>query len=208
MGKRTRKPRGAGSGQPAPGPARVDPARAAAGIGSAAPPPAGVPGTPDGPPVAPPREDRNAAMKRGYARGEARNEAIRQSLEPLKPGERPGAVTAAALVAAGLGVLNIVLWAVGVDTASSDDEESNAVLATFSFAAVMFVAAYFMWKARYWAVIGFQALLGITIVIAGLSLPLASNLAAVAICVTVLLLGGTLFWKLVRALARLQMPAR
>lgn len=191
MGKRTRKPRGAGTGAPA---APVASAR--------------VPGTPDGPPVAPPPEDRNAAMKRGYARSEARNEAIRQSLEPLAPGERPGAVTVAALVAAGLGVLNIVLWAVGVDTGGSSAKKSDTVLATFSFAAVMFVAAFFMWKARYWAVIGFQALLGITIVIAGLSLPLASNLTAVAICVTVLLLGGALFWKLVRALARLQMPAR
>ena len=65
-----------------------------------------------------------------------------------------------------------------------------------------------MWKAKYWAVIGFQALLGITLVIAGLSLPLASNLLAVVLCLSVLVFGGWLFWKLVRALARLQMPAR
>jgi len=206
MGKRTRKPRGAGSGEPAPGSAPVDPVRAAAGIGSALPP-AGVPGTPDGPPTAPP-EDKNASLKRGYARSEARNEAIRQSLEPLQPGERPGAVTVAALVAAGLGVLNIVLWAVGVDTTSSDNTDGTPAFGTFAFAAVMWVAAFFMWKARYWAVIGFQALLGITLIFAGLSLPLASNALAVVICLTVLLLGGWLFWKLVRALARLQMPAR
>jgi hypothetical protein len=36
----------------------------------------------------------------------------------------------------------------------------------------------------------------------------ASNLAAVVLCVGILAVCGTLFWKLIRAMARLQMPQR
>jgi hypothetical protein len=57
-------------------------------------------------------------------------------------------------------------------------------------------------------VLGFEALLGITVAIAALSLLVASNLAAVALCVVIIGLGGWLFWKLVRVMARLQAPER
>ena len=76
------------------------------------------------------------------------------------------------------------------------------------FAALMLVAAWGMWNLRYWAVLGFQALLAVTIVIAALSLAVASNLTAVALCLAIIGPGGWLFWKLVRVLARLQMPQR
>jgi uncharacterized iron-regulated membrane protein len=36
----------------------------------------------------------------------------------------------------------------------------------------------------------------------------ASNVAAAVFCLAIIGLGGWLFWKLVRALARLQMPER
>jgi hypothetical protein len=36
----------------------------------------------------------------------------------------------------------------------------------------------------------------------------ASDIAAVALCLAILAFGGWLFWKLIRALARLQMPER
>ena len=144
------------------------------------------------------------AMRRGYARGEERNEEIRQSLEPLAPGERPGAVTVAAVVAAFLAVANLVLWAAGAEV---DDRRPSAG-GTVLFAALMLVAAWGMWRAKYWAVLGFQALLAITIIIAFLSLAVASNAIAFIGCIAVVVLGGWLFWKLVRALARLQMPER
>jgi hypothetical protein len=76
------------------------------------------------------------------------------------------------------------------------------------FAALMAGAAWGMWHRRYWAVLGFEALLGITVAIAALSLLVASNLAAVALCVVIIGLGGWLFWKLVRVMARLQAPER
>jgi hypothetical protein len=63
-----------------------------------------------------------------------------------------------------------------------------------------------MWAKRYWAVLGFQALLGITVVLSALALLVAGNLAAVAVGLAIAGLGGWLFWKLVRVLARIQMP--
>ena len=47
------------------------------------------------------------------------------------------------------------------------------------FAAIMLVAAWGIWTQRYWAVLGFQSLLAITLVVAALSLMVASNVAAV-----------------------------
>ncbi len=140
-------------------------------------------------------------MSRGYARARERDEAARASLEPLAPGERPGAVTVAAVVAAVLGLL-LIVQVIAVDDA---DLEPRALLL---FAAVMFVAAAGMWKAQYWAVLGFEFFLGLTLVFAAVSLMFAANLLAVAYALVILGLTGTLFWKLVRAMARLQMPKR
>ena len=137
-------------------------------------------------------------------RGEARNEQIRESLEPLAEGERPKAVTIAAVVAVLLALGNLALLAAGVEVRDREPPVGGTVV----FAAIMFVAAWGMWRARYWAVLGFQALLALTIVIAGSALLVASNVAAVVLCVSILVFGGWLFWKLIRALARLQMPER
>jgi hypothetical protein len=65
-----------------------------------------------------------------------------------------------------------------------------------------------MWKAKYWAVLGFQALLGITLVLCSLSLIRASNLLGFLIPTVIIVFGGWLFWKLIRAMARIQMPER
>jgi hypothetical protein len=138
-------------------------------------------------------------MRRGYARGRERDEAIRASLEPLEPGERPGAVTAAAIVAAVLGLVLVVRVAV--------DDEAD-IRGLLLFAAVMFVAAAGMWKAQYWAVLGFEFFLGLTLVFAAVSLMFAGNLQGVVYSLVILALAGTLFWKLVRAMARIQMPRR
>lgn len=144
------------------------------------------------------------AMKRGYARGEARNEEIRQSLEPLDPGERPAAVTVAAIVAMVLLLANVTLWLAGVEVSGREPSAGSVVLQ----GAILLVAAVGMWKARYWAVLGFQALLGLSIILAALALLVASNAREALICAAIIGLGGWLFWKLVRALARLQMPER
>jgi hypothetical protein len=138
-------------------------------------------------------------MRRGYARSRERDEAVRASLEPLAPGERPGAVTVAAIAAAVLGLLLVA------QAALDDDAETRGLLV---FAAVMFVAAAGMWKAQYWAVLGFEFFLGLTLVFAAVSLMFAGNLQGVVYSLVILALATTLFWKLVRAMARLQMPKR
>ena len=158
--------------------------------------------SPDGPApgAAPPRD----TLRAGYARGEARNEEIRRSLDPLEPGERPGAVTVAAIVALVLAVANVGLWLAGVEVSGREPNAGSTILQ----GVILLGAAAGMWRAKYWAVLGFQALLALTCIVAALSLMVASNLYAAALCLAILLGAGTLFWFLIRAMARIQMPER
>jgi hypothetical protein len=155
---------------------------------------------PPAPPEAVSGEER---MRRGYARSEARNQEIRAGLAPIAPGERPGPFKAAAVLLAVLALGNLILFAAGWEV--SGDEVSPAYAIGFSL--VMLVAALGVWRMSYLAVLAMQALLGISIAIAGLGLLVASNLAAAAICLVVIGGAGTLFWKLIRPMARLQIPA-
>jgi hypothetical protein len=139
-----------------------------------------------------------------YARQRARDEAARAALVPLAPGERPRAVTIAAVVAVLLAISNVVLLATGWEV----NGERPQLAGTLLFSAVMLVGAAAMWRGRYWAVLGFQALLAITILFAFLALLTASNVRAVVLCVAIMALAGPLFWFLVKAMARLQLPRR
>lgn len=159
--------------------------RAPRGGGPARPPAGAAP--------RPTRRERNAA----------KDQAVRDALEPLAPGERPGAVTVAAIVAVVLAALVVVGYASGARVGG----EGSLAGAVF-LAGVFLVAAWGMWRAKYWAVLGFEALLAFQILIASLSLAVASNWWAALLCVTLIGLGGWLFWKLIRAMARIQMPER
>jgi hypothetical protein len=137
------------------------------------------------------------------SRAERRDAAARAALEPLGPGERPASVTVAAIVAAVLGVANVLAYYVAdVHIRGQARSAVGAVL----LAVILFVAAAGMWRLRYWAVLGFQALLALTIIYATLSLAVAANLAAMLLSAGVIGLAGFLFYKLVRAMARIQMP--
>ena len=138
-------------------------------------------------------------------RGEARNEQIRAGLEPLAPGERPLPLLIATVVALLFAVLNLVLLAVGYDLRGREDPATGGVIL---FAVIMLAAAAGMWFMRYWAVLGFQCLLAITCVYAAASLAFASNIAAVVLCLVIMGGAGWLFWKLIRVMARMQMPRR
>jgi hypothetical protein len=70
----------------------------------------------------------------------------------------------------------------------------------------MLALAVGMLRGSYWMLLAFQALLAGTIIVAALSLMVASNLLALALCLGIVGLGGWLFWKLVRVLARMQAP--
>ena len=140
------------------------------------------------------------SLASGYSRTEAKNQAVRDQLEPLEEGERPTPVTIGAIVAVALVVVQIPLYL-------AYDGDDRPPLTTFLFfMALMLVMAWGMWTVRYWAVLGFQALLALAILAAALSLMVASNLWAALICLAILIPAGWLFYKMVRALARIQMP--
>jgi cation transport ATPase len=147
-------------------------------------------------------------MGRGYARSRQRNEAARAALEPLRPGERPRAVTIGAIAAAVLALANLVALGLGYnageDTLSPGSDATGSILA----AVVLMVVAYGMWKGHYWGVLGMQTLLALTLVFASLGLVTASSLWAAGLLVIIIAAAGTLFWFLVKAMARIQMPER
>jgi hypothetical protein len=149
-----------------------------------------------------------AAAQDGFAetyreRSEARNQAARDSLEPLEEGERPGPVTIGAAITALLGISGIVLFAAGVEVNGSK-VEAGAVL---PWVFLMWVMAWGMWRARYWAVLGFQALLALLIISASLGLVQATK-PLQAVATGALVIGaGYLFWRMVKAMARIQMPS-
>ena len=149
-------------------------------------------------PVAP-----EPALERGYARSRKRDDEARAALVPLAPGERPLAVTIAVIVAVVLGVANLVAL-----IASYDPDEGGKTASTVLGTVILAAVAVGMWNVRYWAVLGMQALLAITIVLSCLALLTANNLAAVLLSLALLAGAGTLFWILVKAMARIQMPTR
>ena len=143
------------------------------------------------------------ARARGYARMRAAEDAARAELKPLAPGERPLAIKVAAALAAAIGVGNLSLLAGGWQMTEGPQP---GLLQSLALPVFMLVCAVAMWQRRYWALVAFQAILGVSIIFAFLFLLRASNLEAVLLCVGVLAICGALFWFLVRAMARVQMP--
>jgi hypothetical protein len=148
-------------------------------------------------------------MERGYARGRARDEAARAALKPLAPGERPTAVTVGAVAAGALALANVVALVGGWDAGpGSGDGDGQAIAGSLLVTAVLCAVAYGMWKARYWAVLGMQTLLAITIIFASLGLITATSAWAAVLLVAIVCAAGALFWFMVKAMARIQMPER
>ena len=138
------------------------------------------------------------------SRSERKDAEARAALVPLAPGERPTAVTVGALVAATLGLANLGLFVAGLEI----DGERPQVVGVLAFSALMLTAAWGMWRARYWAVLGMQALLGLLIVILSLVLVTAEDVWGVLLILAIIIPAGTLFWFMVKAMARIQMPTR
>lgn len=144
-----------------------------------------------------------ATSRPAPSRGERRAAEIRAELDPFAPGERPPAIVIATALAAALGIANLVAYALGVKIQGKT--QSPAVLL---FPAVMAMAAVGMWRLRYWAVLGFEALLALIVVAFALFLVRAANVEAVALCLVAIAGGGWLFFKLVRVMTRIQLPTR
>jgi uncharacterized membrane protein len=165
-------------------------------------PQARPPATPASAPTPAPTEPR------GYARSRARDEAARAALRPLRPGERPTAVTVGAIAATGLALANLIAALLGYNPGQDSLSHGSKLTGTLAATALLVVVAYGMWRARYWAVLGMQTLLGLTIVGAALALLTAVNVWALVLVILILLSSGTLFWFLIKAMARIQMPER
>jgi hypothetical protein len=128
----------------------------------------------------------------------SKDDLAREQLVPLHEGERPLAVTIAAVIAGVLVVLYLVAFLVS---------DAN-VAAGFPFVIALAVAAVGMWKSRYWAVLGFQVILALTLVNGLLFLLIKASGWGILLGFAVTAAVGTLFWFLVKALARIQMPDR
>jgi predicted small integral membrane protein len=151
-----------------------------------------------------PEETVEQRRARARARTEAKNQAVRETLEPLEPGERPLAVTIAAVVAALAAIGNVAAFALRDHPPSA--QRNTEIFWTIVTAGVLGVASWGMWRAKYWAVLGFQTLLGLQIIIATLSILRASKPLAALVFLAIVLASAVLFWYLVRAMARIQMP--
>jgi thiamine-phosphate pyrophosphorylase len=140
-------------------------------------------------------------VRRPRKSSEERNAEIQSTLEPIAPGDRPPALLVAIVTAVLLGSVNLVLAATGH---SGRGGAGTLVV----YCALMFAAAYGMWTKRYLAVLLFQILLAVLVVFFFLFLLRASDAGDVALSLAVIVPAGWLFWKLVRVLARLQVPAQ
>jgi hypothetical protein len=144
-------------------------------------------------------------MERGYARAEERNREARESLEPLAEGERPLVVTIGAVLAALVAVSILAGYLAGVKVEGNKPRLAQ-VLAP---ALLMGIMAWGMWRARYWAVLGFQLLLVFLIFSAVFGLAVqAATVAQFAATLGLLAVAGGLFYFMVKAMARIQMPSR
>ncbi len=144
-------------------------------------------------------------MARGYAKAEERNQAAREALEPLGEGERPTVVTIGAVISGLIAVSILLGYALGVEV----DGESPKLPQVIAPALLMGVMAWGMWRARYWAVLGFQLVLVFLIFSAVFGLAVqAATVAQFAVTFGLLAVAGTFFFFMVKAMARIQMPER
>jgi hypothetical protein len=126
------------------------------------------------------------------------------ALEPLGEDERPRALLVAVAVAALL-ACGVIAGALSVHDLS---RHGGSLPGAAVLAGVLAWLAVGMYKRRYWAVLGFEALLAFQILVTSLALVVASTVPAALGCVLSILLGGWLFWKLVRVMARIQARER
>jgi hypothetical protein len=145
----------------------------------------------------PPGSSHSEDDRRG--RGEADRRA-RAALTPLGPDERPPALVAAIVVAAVLAVAVIV----GALTIHGLSRHGGSLPGGVFLAGVLALLAVGMYRRRYWAVLGFEALLAFQVLVTSLALVVADTVRAAVLSLAGIVLGGWLFWKLVRVMGRIQ----
>jgi putative acetyltransferase len=156
----------------------------------------------DAPVPAPQRRKRRPdAAGDELSRSQRRDQAAREALAPLAPGERPKALLVAAAVAGLLGAGNAIAYIAG---AKIDGKHPGASVLAFS--GLMALLCGGMVARRYLAVLAFEGLLALAVLLFSLFLVEAANIEGVLLCVAVICGGGWLFWKLVRVMGRLSAP--
>jgi hypothetical protein len=163
----------------------------------------------------PNREQKRAERQKRKARGverraqmadrtEAKNQAARERLEPLIENERPTVVTVCAVIAALLAVASPIAYLAGAEIRG----EKPPVIDVIWPMVLMGMASYGMWRARYWAVLGFDVILAFFLLIGVLGLIGATSVLAALVYVAMIAIAGGLFFFMVKAMARIQMPER
>ena len=150
-----------------------------------------------------------AAESEGVSRSELKNRAAREQLEPLEEGERPLVVTIGAVLSLAIAISIVVAWLAGVEVqvGNTDIEERPSAFQVFPPAILFAVMGVGMLGSRYWAVLGFQAIMAIIMIGAFITLIAATSVFQAISTFLVLTIAGTLFWFTVKALARIQMPS-
>jgi hypothetical protein len=145
--------------------------------------------------------ERRERIAAGY---EERNRAAREKLEPLEPDERPLIVTAGAIISGAVAISVIVAYALGAEVNGDRPHLIQVIIP----AVLMGVMSVGMWRVRYWAVLGFQAVLALLIIAAVLGAVSASTVGPILGNLALIAIAGTLFYFMIRAMARIQMPER
>jgi hypothetical protein len=161
------------------------------------------------------REQQRAERRKRKARGaqrraeiaaryEQRNREAREKLEPLGPRERPIVVTISAVIAAVIAAASPIAYGILALLDADRPPLINVLWPAF----LMGMASYGMWRARYWAVLGFDVVLVFLMIVAAGGLIEAKNVPAAFVFAALIAGAGTLFFFMVKAMARIQMPER
>jgi hypothetical protein len=137
---------------------------------------------------------------RGERERERPTRAPLEPLQPLSEGERPLAL----LIASGVCAVLAVAVLVGGLTVHNLSHHGGSLPGAIFLAAILALLALGMYRRRYLAVLGFEALLTFQILATSLALVIATSLLTAALCLLGIGLAGWLFWKLVRVMGRIQ----
>lgn len=164
---------------------------ASASNGSTAPAPAQRPAPGDG----------KEMMRRGYARAEEKNVAVRKALEPLRPGERPGIVVA---TVAWLALIAVVM---AYNAIASSDLDNGSRVGNGFMIVLIAIAGIGTWRLAYWAILGTETLLALTVISLVLAAMVLTNVLLVLLAVLAAGISGYLFMKMIKVMARVQKAA-
>lgn len=151
-----------------------------------------------------PSETTGQPAARPPSRSEAKDAAARAALKPLAPGERPLAVTVAAVGALLLAVINASSYVAGWEIAGQRPQLVNVAAPVL----LLLLLAGGMWRMSYWAVLATQVVLAMLVCLFTMLAMFAQNWRSVAVAVLIVVPASVLFWKLIKVMARIQMRSR